>query len=189
MTTRSVTGALLVVLLTVQAQGAADNAAAQSRRTIRTIGQTIVVGESDLATWKAVLDVLPVRPDRIEVLDLNSLSASTRHRLRGLDAFVVQGSRTIVVIRQGGTLRHAENGDAVDRLVLASLVWHELAHVNGADERAAFEQERLLWRRFIAAGLVDGTFGLAYIVRLDDEAGASRASRSEAKLAAGPRIP
>jgi hypothetical protein len=77
----------------------------------------------------------------------------------------------------------------VDRLVLASLVWHELAHVNGADERAAFEQERLLWRRFIAAGLVDGTFGLAYIVRLDDEAGASRASRSEAKLAAGPRIP
>jgi hypothetical protein len=189
MRTRSVTGALLIVLLTVQAEGAADHAAAQSRRTTRTIGQTIVVGESDPALWKAVLDVLPVGPDRIEVLDLNSLSASTRQRLRGLDAFVLQGSRTIVVIRQGGTLRHAESGDAADRLVLASLVWHELAHVNGADERAALAQERLLWRRFIATGLVDGTFGLAYIARLDDEARASRASRSEAMLGGGPLIP
>ena len=32
------------------------------------------------------------------------------------------------------------------RLVLASLVWHEMAHVNRLDERAALEQEEALWR-------------------------------------------
>ena len=48
----------------------------------------------------------------------------------------------------------------------ASLVWHELAHVNGADERAALDQERALWRGFIRLGLVSSSDGMAYIHRL-----------------------
>ncbi len=132
----------------------------------RIIGQTLVVGESDPALWKHVLDVLPARPARIEVLDLDSLSGPTRERVRGLDAFVLGGQTTVVVIRQGATLWRAEVGDAVDRLALASLVWHELAHANGLDERAALEQEQSLWRRFISTGLVDGGVGMTYIARL-----------------------
>jgi hypothetical protein len=97
------------------------------RPPIRIIGETAIVGESDPILWKSVLDLLPVCPRRIEVLDLDSLSGAARQKLRGLDAFVLPGQATIVVIRQGATLRQAELGDALDRLALASLVWHELA--------------------------------------------------------------
>jgi hypothetical protein len=187
MTTRLVPGAVLALLVGV-AGGTAENAIAESRKPVRTIDKTIVVGESDPALWRAVLELLPMRPHRIEVLDLDSLSAPTRRRLGGLDAFVLQGSRTIVVIRQGRTLHQAEIGDAVDRLLLASLIWHELAHVNGLDERAALAQERWLWQRFIATGMVDGGIGLAYIARLADESRAAGASaRTEAIVAEGSR--
>ena len=147
---------------------------------LRLIDQTVVVGESDPILWKAVIELLPSRPSRIQILDLNSLSASARGKLRGFDAFVLAGQTTIVVIRQGATLRNAEFGDAVDRLMLASLVWHEMAHTNGLDERAALEQEQALWRRFIASGLVSGGDGMAYITRLR-EASAAVASESVAE--------
>jgi hypothetical protein len=171
MTTRSKVVAVLAVLLGLYTGGVgAEHSRENSRRPVRMIDKTMVVGESDPVLWRAVLELLPSRPRRIEVLDLNSLSGPARQKLHGLDAFVLTGNTTIVVIRQGTTLRQAETGDAVDRLVLASLVWHELAHVKGLDERAALEQEQSLWRRFIGTGLVDGAVGLAYIARLEDEA-------------------
>jgi hypothetical protein len=124
------------------------------------------VGECDPFLWKTVLDLLPTRPGRIEVLDLDALSRPTREKLAGLDAFVLAGQTTIVVIRQGATLRQAELGDALDQLVLASLVWHEFAHANGLDERNALEQEQALWRRFIVTGLANRGTGMSYIARL-----------------------
>jgi hypothetical protein len=132
------------------------------------IHETKMVGVVDPALWKQVLDVLPVRPRVIQVLDLDSLSIPTRQKLRGLDGFVLAGHATIVVIRQGATLRQAESGDAVDRLMLASLVWHEMAHLNGSNEPSAFGQEQALWHRFIATGVVHAETGLAYIARLHE---------------------
>jgi hypothetical protein len=116
--------------------------------------------------WKTVLELLPARPRRIELLDLDSLSVPARERVAGLDAFVIAGQTTVVVIRQGATLRQAELGDALDRLVLASLVWHELAHANGLGEQAALDRERALWRRFISTGVVNAGVGMTYIARL-----------------------
>jgi hypothetical protein len=187
MTTRALAVAALVLMT-----GGSDLAAAQSARRdtrhppTRIIGQTTVVGESDPTLWRTVLDLLPSRPRRIEVLDLDSLSGRARQKLRGLDAFVLSGETTIVVIRQGATLRQAEFGDALDRLMLASLVWHELAHVNGLDERAALEQEEALWRRFISTGQVDGGVGMTYIARLRE---VSAATTSQSKVQVGGRPP
>jgi hypothetical protein len=151
------------------AGGAALGAVAPTgpqRPPLRIIDGTVIVGDSDPLLWTRVLEVLPARPERIEILDLASLSDTARRKLDGRDAFVLSGQRAIVVIRQGATLRQAEFGDGLDRLVLASLVWHELAHVNGADERAALDQERALWRGFIRLGLVSSSDGMAYIQRL-----------------------
>jgi hypothetical protein len=104
----------------------------------------------------------------IQLLDLDSLSMSipTRQRLGGLDGFVLAGQAVVVVVRQGATLRQAELGDAIDRLILASLIWHEMAHLDGSDERAAFALEEALWHRFVVRGVVSSEVGLAYIARL-----------------------
>ena len=175
MTVRPLAVVVLALLTGGRVSAASQSHNGDSRHPpIRTIGQTTVVGESDPDLWKNVLDLLPARPERIEVLDLDSLSGPTRQKLRGLDAFVLGGQTTIVVIRQGATLRQAEFGDALDRLMLASLVWHEMAHANGLDERAALDQEGTLWRRFISTGRVNGGVGLTYIARLREMAAGER---------------
>jgi hypothetical protein len=164
--------ALLAVLLLLAHANhhlAAEGRKAPRTPTVRVLDKTTVVGETDPVLWRQVLAVLPVRPTRIEILDLDALSAATRRRLRGVDGFVLAGQNAIVVVRQGGTMRQAELGDAVDRLVLASLIWHEQAHASGLDEAAAFGWEQALWRRFITTGRVDAGTGLAYIARLEEE--------------------
>ena len=132
MTARTLAIGIAALLSGSGALAAGEPAKGDSHQpTVRIIDKTTVIGDSDPFLWKKVLDLLPIRPERIEVLDLDSLSSLARQKLRGLDGFVLAGHKTIVVIRQGATLRQAELGDAVDRLVLASLVWHEMAHANG----------------------------------------------------------
>jgi hypothetical protein len=46
---------------------------------------------------------------------------------------------------------------------LAITVWHEMAHVAGADEAEAQRQEEQLWREFVVSGKVDAGRGLAYL--------------------------
>ena len=138
------------------------------RAPVRIVGSTVIVGESDPYLWQAVRDLLPARPKRIELLDLESLPDPTRRRLHRVDAVVLTGQATIVVIRQGATLRQAELGDSFDRLVLASLLWHEMSHANGLDENGALEQEQALWRHFIRQRIVSAGDGMAYISRLQE---------------------
>lgn len=138
-------------------------------RSARTIGGTQIVGDTDPAIWSAVLDLLPVRPSRIIVLDSGTLSSVARQKVRGFDAFVVAGNAAIFVLRQGMTLRNAETGDAFDRAVLASMIHHEMSHVGGLDERGAVEAEQDLWRRWVAGRRVDFALGLAYLHRLSEE--------------------
>ena len=165
-----ITGAIAaagVAFMSVSAAGAADGRRERSSVPTRIIGGTTIVGDSDSVLWEAVLDILPFRPKQIEVLDLDSLSDGARTKLRGVDGFVLAGQTTVVVIRQGATLRQAAFGDDVDRLVLASLVWHEMAHARGSDECAA---EEALWRKFIATRRVQHEVGMAYLARLRETA-------------------
>jgi hypothetical protein len=135
----------------------------------RVVGTTMIVGDVNQALWERVLDSLPVRPSRIVILDVKSLSPAGQRKLRGLDAFVVEGSATVFILRQASTLRQAEFGDAFDRLVLASLVFHEMAHARGLDEGAAVEAEKQLWRAFVTAGRADPALGMSYVQRLEEE--------------------
>ena len=86
------------------------------------VDRTEIIGDADAVMWARVLAVLPARPARIEVLDIDTLSAGTRRKLRGLDGFVLQGLKTVVIVRQGDTLQRAARGHAFDPLVLASLI-------------------------------------------------------------------
>ena len=49
---------------------------------------------------------------------------------------------------------------------LAILIWHEMAHLAGADEREAQRQEEELWMQYVAAGQVETRRGLNYMALL-----------------------
>ena len=50
--------------------------------------------------------------------------------------------------------------------MLAAIIWHEMAHIEGLDEPQAQEREEELWKRFVQRGLVDGGVGLTYLDEL-----------------------
>jgi hypothetical protein len=70
------------------------------------------------------------------------------------------------LIADGPTLRGAQNGSGIFDYALATLIWHEMAHLGGADEREAQRQEEELWEQFLAGGRVDTGRGLNYLALL-----------------------
>jgi len=53
-----------------------------------------------------------------------------------------------------------------DLLMLAAVIWHEMAHIDGLDERHAQEREEDLWKQFVQRSLVDSGVGLTYLQEL-----------------------
>src|SRR5688572_15967921 len=149
MTCTSLIGAAALLIFTPLCAGLAQAHEKAGTGPAHTIGSTVLIGTADIALWTGVLEVLPVRPARIVILSAGSLPAVARQRVRGLQAFVVQGSGTVFVLRDAASLRQAESGDAFDRLVLASVLFHEMSHARGLDEGAALEAEQRLWREFV----------------------------------------
>jgi len=108
---------------------------------------------SEQAVRRAVR-LLPKRPERIEIVD---------DEQRGVDAFVRSGKRIVYVRRAGDTLRHAAEGPGVFDYVLALIIWHEMAHLDGADEREAQRREEQLWMQYLVEGRIDPGRGLRYL--------------------------
>ena len=88
-----------------------------------------------------------------------------------LDAFTVSGNAVIYVVQQSQLLKGARAGSAVHRAMLAAVLWHEMAHVSGADERRARQAEEELWIRFVRDGRVDTVIGLRYLQALQRRVG------------------
>lgn len=178
---------LLAITLLVAPSAAVEEApgrpGAGSARDVRHVGGTSVVGDTDTRLWQSVLDVLPVRPRVVIVIDVDTLPAAARARLHGLEAFVLTGHPAVFVVRQAATLRQAALGDPFDRLVLASVLWHEMAHGRGLDERSALTAEQGLWRELVAAGRTEASLGLAYVQRLEDEKRRAAAQPAGSNLA------
>ena len=51
-------------------------------------------------------------------------------------------------------------------LVLAAVIWHEMAHAEGVDETGARQREEDLWESFVRAGRVESGVGLSYLAEL-----------------------
>ena len=64
-------------------------------------------------------------------------------------------------------LRGAQQGSAFHRAALAAVIWHEMAHLDGADERGARKAESTLWASFVRDGLIDQLTGLRYLSALE----------------------
>jgi hypothetical protein len=50
--------------------------------------------------------------------------------------------------------------------MLAAVIWHEMAHTEGLDERHAQQREEDLWQQFVQRALVDSGVGLTYLDEL-----------------------
>src|SRR5262249_3232182 len=139
--------------------GAADdqgsNRAGSSRASSRIVAGTIVTGDIDTRTLLGALQALPRRPETIVVVDTEPLPLWHDRQPREVDAFVPLGSRVIYLRRRSPTLLAAEYSGGPYVLMLAAVIWHEMAHADGLDERHAQEREEDLWRQFVLRRRVD----------------------------------
>jgi hypothetical protein len=127
------------------------------------IAGTVVSGDIDTRTLSAALEALLRRPARIVVVDAGAELLAHEKQLADLDGFVLTGSRIIYLRRQSKTLLAAEYAGGPYVLMLAAIIWHEMAHTEGLDERHAQEREEDLWKQFVQRGLVDSGVGLTYL--------------------------
>jgi hypothetical protein len=137
-----------------------------SESRMRIVAGTVVVGDIDARTLQAAIEMLPHRPERIVVVETKALPPARESQLRDLDGFVLRDSRVIYLRRDGQTLLAAEYSGGPYVLMLAVIVWHEMAHTEGLDERQAQLREEDLWKAFIQRGLVDSGLGLTYLAEL-----------------------
>jgi hypothetical protein len=145
---------LVVVLLATPGTAAAEKAA---------------TSEQDFgpAVRRAVA-LLPERPDQVLVLDVNDAKPQHREYLSKLQAFVIRGSAVIYLTKHGEVLREALKGSPFHDHILATVIWHEMAHVAGADEREARRREEALWTRFMLDNAVDRDGALHYLRALKE---------------------
>ena len=130
------------------------------------------------AAIRSAIALLPEAPKIIAVMDITPAKPQVRNRLRRLDAFTVEGNDVIYLVDGSELLRGARQGLTFHRGALAAVIWHEMAHLRGADERGARKAESTLWASFIRDGLIDQVTGLRYLSALerrpDDRLVASR---------------
>jgi hypothetical protein len=121
---------------------------------------------------------LPKRPPVVAIIDADEARPEVRESLLKLDAFITKGGRVVYVVKQSAVLEAATRGSALYECMLASIIWHEMAHIDGADERAARSAEEQLWTQFVRDAVVDSITGLRYLQALtkrpDDQLIASR---------------
>lgn len=158
---------LLNLVLTAIVAGAVTNAAAGPPDWTWLIVADGPTAPAERAAIVRALRLLPRLPTRLAVLDADEARADVRPTLLRLDAFVTTGSPVVYVVRQSPLLHGARAGASNHIHALAAVVWHEMAHVAGADEREARKREQALWTSFIRDQRVDPVVALRYLSALD----------------------
>jgi hypothetical protein len=164
---------LLVLVLSV-----GDNPAVAGRPVTDIVTSAGPAGAADRDALAAAVVLLPHSPFRVAVIDVTQNSPAVRAYLLTLDAFTVKGNSVIYVVQQSQLLQGARAGSTLHRAMLATVLWHEMAHLSGADEPGARQAEETLWMRFVRDGLADQVTGLRYLRALrkrpDDQLAAAR---------------
>jgi hypothetical protein len=124
------------------------------------------IGNADRAAVAAAVALLEKAPVRIAVIDVNLNRPAVRDYLLRLDAFTVKNNDVIYVVQQSRLLKGARASSTLHRAMLATVLWHEMAHLAGADERQARDAEEKLWLRFVRDGLAEEVTGLRYLQAL-----------------------
>ena len=123
----------------------------------------------DRAVSRAIA-LLSRRPIHVAVIDASEAKPGVRETLLKLDAFTLRldavtmdRSKVVYLVKQSTVLQEASQGSPFYEHVLASIIWHEMAHLDGADERGARHAEEQLWTRFVRDGISDQVTALRYL--------------------------
>jgi hypothetical protein len=111
---------------------------------------------------RRAIALLPNRPEKAVVVDVDN-TAVLHEKLGRSEAFVTDGLRVVYVRKQGRTLQLSIKKGGIFDFALAGIIWHEMAHLDGADEPAARRKEEELWMQFIVQHRVDSVAGLQYL--------------------------
>jgi len=110
--------------------------------------------------------LLPRRPERVVVIDTGREPPGFQRQIRHAEGFTIPGDTTVYLKKQGPTFQRALQGGGIFDYALATIVWHEMAHIEGADEANAERQEEALWQEYVVQGRVDASPGLKYLTLL-----------------------
>jgi hypothetical protein len=113
-----------------------------------------------------VLKLLPKRPAQVVIVDPNQAAGDVRSILLEIDAFVTKGGRVVYVSTNSPSLQGALKGWALHEHILATIIWHEMAHIDGANEIEAQRREEALWTEFVMLERVDRGDGMRYLEML-----------------------
>jgi len=156
--------ASVVVIVGLSMVGPTPVVAADSQATGIIVADGVTACEQRALT--EAIRLLPRAPQRVAVIDAADASVDARRTLLRLDTFVTKGGAVVYVLRHSALLQGACRGSDFHRLALAAAILHELAHIDGADERTARIREQELWTSFVRDQRVDGTTGLRYLSAL-----------------------
>jgi hypothetical protein len=118
--------------------------------------------ESQAAIRRA-LGLLPRRPAEVSVVTADQVDPEARERFLKAEAFFSKGRPTVYITEHSPVLQAAQQGSSIHVHVLAAIIWHEMAHMEGADESEAQRREESMWTRFVRDGLVDQVTALRYL--------------------------
>ena len=125
-------------------------------------------------TVARVIRLLPRPPEKVVMIDADTNGQSLHDKLQHVEGFVNPGKRVVYLVRQSDTLQRAMKGPGIFDYALALTIWHEMAHIDGADEATARRAEEQLWTEFVLAGRVDRVRGMRYLALLKDRPDTAR---------------
>ena len=124
---------------------------------------------SEAAGIRRARALLPTRLDvPIHVVELRSLSESLQRKVRNTCAFVINGAPPIYVISSCPIYKGAVSS-RFEAMKLAAILQHEVAHLEGADERQARVIESRVFRELLVrhAPASDLGRGLSYTAAVE----------------------
>ena len=130
--------------------------------------QIVAPAQEDAAAIGRALQLLSRRPETVAVIDPDESTPGGQKILEKSDAFIIKGGRIVYVNRHSEVLKGARQGASIYVCMLAAIIWHEMAHIDGADEEGAQRREEGLWERFLVEGRVDRVTALRYLKLMND---------------------
>ena len=118
------------------------------------------------ASIQGTLALLPKPPSQVAIVDVSRAADDLREALRKVDAFIVKGSRVVYLTSHSEILQGTISGWPMYEHMLAAIIWHEMAHIDGAAEAEAQRREEALWTDYVMTGRVDRGEGMRYLALL-----------------------